>query len=106
MNPMESFHVQLAEEVRTHERLMGGQFDAMFNLSRLGQMLISVRTARSLSQKDLAMLLGVYESKVSRDEQNEYYGITLERAVKILDALDVRLVTHVEPDTARETVSA
>ena len=56
--------------------------------------------------RTIAKLLGVHESQVSRDERNEYYGITPERAVKILNALDARLVTHVEPDTARETVSA
>jgi hypothetical protein len=31
---------------------------------------------------------------VSRDERNEYFGITLERAAKILDALNVRLRTQ------------
>jgi hypothetical protein len=37
----------------------------------------------------------VHESQVSRDERNEYFGITLERAVKVLDALNVRLRTRV-----------
>ncbi len=38
----------------------------------------------------------MHESQVSRDERNEYLGITIERAVKILDALNVRLHTTVE----------
>jgi len=38
---------------------------------------------------------------VSRDERNEYFGITLERAVKILDALNVRLHTKVEIEPLR-----
>jgi len=33
---------------------------------------------------------------VSRDERNEYHGITVDRANRILDALDVKLVTRVE----------
>lgn len=37
----------------------------------------------------------VDEKQVSRDERNEYFGITLERAAKILDALHVRLRTQV-----------
>jgi hypothetical protein len=37
----------------------------------------------------------VHETQVSRDERNEYFGITLERAAKILDALNVRLRTQV-----------
>jgi len=36
------------------------------------------------------------ETAVSRDERNEYHGITVERAKKVLDALGVRLVTRVE----------
>jgi len=40
--------------------------------------------------------LGVHETQVSRDERNEYFGITLERAAKILDALSVRLRSQVE----------
>jgi hypothetical protein len=39
--------------------------------------------------------LGVRETQVSRDERSEYFGITLERAAKILEALNVRLRTHV-----------
>ena len=37
----------------------------------------------------------MHETQVSRDERNEYFGITLERAAKILDALHVRLRTQV-----------
>jgi hypothetical protein len=29
----------------------------------------------------------VHESQISRDERNEYHGITLERAGRLLDAL-------------------
>jgi hypothetical protein len=48
----------------------------------------------------------VHESQVSRNERNEYFGITLERAVKVLDAMHVRLRTKVEIDDARQMVSA
>jgi hypothetical protein len=33
----------------------------------------------------------VHESQISRDERNEYHGITVERASRILDAMNVRL---------------
>ena len=39
---------------------------------------------------------------VSRDERNEYFGITLERAIKILDALKVRLHTTVEMNRRKQ----
>jgi helix-turn-helix protein len=51
--------------------------------------------AQGISQRELARRLGVHETQVSREERNEYFGITLERAVKILDALNVRLRTQV-----------
>ena len=38
--------------------------------------------------------MGVHESQVSRDERNEYHGITLERASRVLDALGVTLVSE------------
>jgi hypothetical protein len=97
IDPMESFHLQLQEEVESYERLMRGEFDELENLRGLGHLLISLRIAQGISQPDLAKRLGVvHESQVSRDERNEYYGITLERAVKILDALNARLHTKVE----------
>lgn len=106
IDPMESFHLQFKEEVESYERLKRGEFEELVNLRGFGHLLISLRIAKGLSQRDLAKRLDVHESQVSRDERNEYFGITLERAVKILDALNVRLVTQVEPDTAREAVSA
>src|SRR5258707_4724212 len=96
IDPMESFHLQLKEEVESYERLKRGEFEELDNLRGLGHLLISLRIAQGLSQRELAKRLNVHESQVSRDERNEYFGITLERAVKILDALNVRLHTKVE----------
>jgi ribosome-binding protein aMBF1 (putative translation factor) len=96
IDPMESFHLQLQEEVESYERLKRGEFEELDNLRGLGHLLISLRIAQGISQRELAKRLNVHESQVSRDERNEYFGITLERAVKILDALNVRLHTKVE----------
>lgn len=106
IDPMESFHLQLVEEVRAYERLKRGQFDAVFNLRGLGQMLISLRIAQGITQRELAERLGVNESQVSRDERNEYHGITLERASRILDALHVQVATRVESLPDKPTVAA
>lgn len=94
--PLESFHMQLVEEVESYERLKRGQFVEFENLHGLGQILIGVRIARGLTQRELAERLGVNESMVSRDERNEYHGITVDRAMRILDVMGVRLVTRVE----------
>jgi len=101
IDPMESFHLQLQEEVESYQRLKRGEFDDLDNLRGLGHLLISTRIAQGISQRELARRLGVHESQVSRDERNEYFGITLERAVKILDVLNVRLHTKVEIEPLR-----
>ena len=106
IDPMESFHLQLQEEVESYERLKRGEFEDLDNLRGLGHLLISVRIAQGISQRELAKRSNVHESQVSRDERNEYFGITLERAVKILDALDVRLHTKVEIAPPKELAIA
>lgn len=94
--PLESFHMQLVEEVQSYEHLKRGQFSEFENLHGLGQILIGLRIARSMTQRELARRLNVDETMVSRDERNEYHGITVDRAKRVLDALGVRLVTRVE----------
>jgi len=106
IDPMESFHLQLKEEVESYERLKRGEFEELENLRGLGQLLISLRIAQGVSQRELAKRVGVHESQVSRDERNEYFGITLERAIKILDALGVRLHTTVAIEPPRTVAVA
>jgi ribosome-binding protein aMBF1 (putative translation factor) len=98
IDPLESFHLQLKEEVEAYERLKRGEFEELENLRGVGHLLITSRIAQGITQRDLARRLGVHETQVSRDERNEYFGITLERAAKILDALNVRLRTQVAID--------
>jgi len=97
-DPMKSFHLQLAEVVESYERLKRGQFTEIENLHGLGRLLVGLRIARNLSQRELAEKLGVHETQVSRDERNEYHGITVQRAATILDALGARLTSHVDLD--------
>jgi hypothetical protein len=106
IDPIESFHLQLKEEVEGYERLKRGEFEELDNLRGLGHLLISLRVAQGISQRELAKRLDVHESQVSRDERNEYFGITLERAIKILDALNVRLHTKVEIEPPRSMAIA
>lgn len=96
IDPIRSFHLQLEEEVASYERLKRGEFEEVRNLRGLGHLLISLRIARGMSQRELATKLGVNESQVSRDERNEYHGITLDRATRIIDVLGVELKTTVE----------
>jgi DNA-directed RNA polymerase specialized sigma subunit len=96
--PLRSFHLQLDEETQSYERLRRGEVDELVNLHGLGRTLIALRIALGLTQRELAERLGIHESQVSRDERNEYHGITVERATRVLDALGVQLRSHsVEP---------
>jgi ribosome-binding protein aMBF1 (putative translation factor) len=104
--PMESFYLQFKEEVESYERLKRGEFKELDNLRGLGHLLIALRIAQGVSQRELAKRLEVHESQVSRDERNEYFGVTLERAGRILEALNVRLRTRVEVEPSKELISA
>ena len=96
MNPMMSFHEQLKEEVESYERLCRGEFGPLRNLDGIGQLLVALRIAQGITQRELAERLGVHESQVSRDERNEYHGVTVERVQRILDALGVEVRSMVE----------
>jgi ribosome-binding protein aMBF1 (putative translation factor) len=91
-----SFHQQLSDEVTWYERVKRRDFDVVVDLIDLGRVLIALRIANGISQRQLAEKLGVDESQISRDEKNEYHGITLERAQRVVDALGEKLVTQVE----------
>src|SRR5689334_13516193 len=98
MQPVVSFHEQLKEEVETYERILRGDVRPIENLSEIGRLLIALRIAAGLSQRDLAQKLGVSESIISRDERNEYHGISTDRAQRILNALQRKV--RIEPEPA------
>ena len=87
LDPVRSFHDQLNEEVISYERLKRGDFDEIRNFEGMGRLLIALRLFQGLTQRELAERLNVHESQVSRDERNEYHGITLDRAGRLLEAL-------------------
>jgi len=96
MHPLLSFHAQLVEEVDAYARMKRGDIGPLASFAAIGRWLVGARIARGLSQADLAAQLGVHVSQVSRDERNDYRGITAERAQVILEALGVRFVAHAE----------
>ena len=96
LDPSRAFYEQIRAEVNTYERLKRGEFDELHNLGGIGNLLIGARIASGLSQRDLAERLAVHESQVSRDERNEYNGVTVDRASRILEALGVEITTQVK----------
>jgi len=96
MEPLLSFQAQLAEEIEWYERVRRRDFPVIRRLTQVGQLLIALRIAGGLTQRELAERLGISESVVSRDERNEYHGITVERAQKVLDALHASISAQVD----------
>jgi len=99
LDPVRSFHEQLKEEVESYERLKRGEFEELRNFDGLGRLLIALRISQGLSQRDLAERLGVHETQISRDERNEYHGVTMDRANRVLEALCVEVKTRVTATT-------
>jgi len=96
LGPLISFQDQLREEIETYERIRRGDLSALHDLRSIGRWLIGARIAKGWSLSDLADALDVSVQQVSRDENNEYQGISTERAQRILDALGVRFRLEIE----------
>ena len=96
LDPIRCLSAQLKDEIETYESLKRGEFPELENFAGMGQMLIALRISQGLTQRELAQRMGVNESQVSRDERNEYHGITLDRAQRILEVLEVRMTTTVQ----------
>jgi transcriptional regulator with XRE-family HTH domain len=102
LQPLLSFQAQLEEEIEIYDRLRRGELPTLYSLSDIGQWLIGVRISQGLSQKELAGRLNVSEQQISRDERNEYHGITVDRAEQILQTMGVQY--RLEDDTSGQPV--
>jgi DNA-binding XRE family transcriptional regulator len=96
MGPTLSFHEGLKEELELYEKMKRGDLGTLTSLTGVGYWLIGLRIAKGWTQKELAEALGVSEAQVSRDETNEYHGITLERAQRILETMGLQFRLEVE----------
>jgi DNA-binding XRE family transcriptional regulator len=94
---------RLLEDVRTlvaglyddremYERLRRSDYSDLAHLDGIGPRLVALRIAHGMTEHELAEKLGVDEAAIARDERNEYQGITVERATRILGAMGL------EPD--------
>jgi ribosome-binding protein aMBF1 (putative translation factor) len=103
MAPVLTFHEQLSEEVQSYERLRRGDKKELANFQELGQILIALRIVSGLTQRQLAERIGVHETQISRDERNDYHGVTIDRANRLIKALGFELRYSVAP-SRRPTV--
>lgn len=96
LQPLLSFHEQLKEEVEAYERLKRGDFGTLYSLNSIGRWLIGLRIAKGWTQTKLADRLEVTQAQVSKDESNEYHGISVERAQKILEVFHTKIRVEME----------
>src|SRR4051812_45643102 len=93
---------QMKGEVTWYENARAGKIRPLPDLTSIGLSLIALRLARGLTQRQLAERLGVNESQVSKDENNDYHGISVERAQRIIDALEGSVTLAVSAERPTE----
>lgn len=96
LEPATAFHAQWEDEVAWYEGVLTRKITTVQTLTHLGRSLIAARLAQGITQKQLADRMGVSEAMVSRDERNEYHGVTLDRAQRVLDALGASVTAKVD----------
>lgn len=73
-------------------------------MNRLGERIKELRTERGLSQLELAALVGVHQTQISRVESG-LHGITLATAIDLARALGITVNELIPNDNASETTA-
>ncbi len=98
MQPLLAMQDQMQGELNWYDRARRGDIIPLPSLARIGLSLIALRIAKGLTQRQLAERLGVNEAQVSKDEKNEYHGISVERAQRVVDAMEGSVTVAVSPE--------
>jgi len=72
------------------------EFADSYDVRDISRLLLALKIDNNLRQGELAERMSVSEAQVSRDERNEYHGITIERAQRMLNAMGDSLRIQVE----------
>lgn len=92
-----AFYLQLEEEVNEYEQIKKGQIpNYFFEMENLGLLLIALRIKSGITQSQLSDKLEVSQAQVSRDENNDYYGVGLPKVKQILKVLGVDLQVKIK----------
>lgn len=98
MAPHLAMQDSLEGQLNWYDRARRGDIIPLPDLKSIGLSLIALRLAKGLTQRQLAERLGVNEAQVSKDERNEYHGISVERAQRVIDALGGSIAVAVSPE--------
>jgi len=85
---------QCQEEIDLYERLKKGELPPEDHFSSLGRYFVAARIARKMTQRQLAERLNVKESAVSRDERNEYHGMSTDKMYKVAAVLGLKVLVQ------------
>lgn len=84
---------KLNAEIKEFERLKSGAVKVISanSFHDLPDVIIKARIARALTQKDLALKLGMKEQQIQRYETNNFASASFSILAKIVDALDITI---------------
>lgn len=83
---------QCQEEIKLYENLRNGILPPAEHFSSRGNFFVAARIAKGMSQRELADKMGSKESAVSRDERNEYHGMSVDKMDKLATALNIKVL--------------
>lgn len=88
----------LLSEIADYEDLRSGRVSAieLDSLAELPEGLIRARIAAGLTQKELAVRLGLREQQIQRYEASRYDGVTFSRIVDVADAIGLKVRKRLE----------
>jgi DNA-binding XRE family transcriptional regulator len=87
-----TYAMQCKEELELYEKLKNGELPPMEEFSSKGKYFIAARIAKGMTQRELAEKLGAKESAVSRDERNEYQGMSVEKMERLANVLNLKVL--------------
>src|SRR4051812_36522510 len=102
MAPHLTMQDQMEGELAWYENARQGKIRPLPDLKSIGLSLLALRLARGLTQRQLAERLGINEAQVSKDESNDYHGMSVERAQRIIDALEGSVTLIISPERPTE----
>lgn len=79
------------DDIAIYEQLKAGQLAESYALDKLGRMLTCLRIASGLSQEELAARLSEEPRVVQKNERNEYHGVSVIYAQRVIDALGAKV---------------
>jgi ribosome-binding protein aMBF1 (putative translation factor) len=82
----------LKKEIREYEELKSQKKPIIiYDLEEFPEALIRARINKRLTQEQLAKQVGLKPQQIQRYEQNNYQGISIQRAIKIGNVLGIKL---------------